>query len=341
MCLDPELEEAPEGKWSCARCEAEPQIDEDEDDEHQEFCRVCKDGGELLCCDSCPSAYHTYCLDPPLDEIPDHDWRCPRCSCDPLPYKVAKIMSWRWADPPKPDPNEAGPSKPVSMNRQREYFVKWRDQSYWSCSWITELQLDVHHNVMFRHYTRKYDMEEPPRFEEQLDEQDNRYLRIKKMERHGKREKDALEEKYYKYGVKPEWLIVHRVINHRTMRDGRTLYLVKWRELQYDQSTWEEDTGEIPGLSEAIEYYTDLRAYCTSDGTAKKKSKKGRRKNKEADDEDKQVIKFNAPPDKPTTDLRKKYEEQPSYFDETGMQLHNYQLEGKKMKFPENPFTTK
>lgn len=43
VCLDPELEETPEGKWSCPTCEAEgPQIEED--DEHQEFCRICKDG---------------------------------------------------------------------------------------------------------------------------------------------------------------------------------------------------------------------------------------------------------------------------------------------------------
>ena len=34
-----------------------------------EFCRVCKEGGELLCCDSCPSAYHLQCCEPPLDEV--------------------------------------------------------------------------------------------------------------------------------------------------------------------------------------------------------------------------------------------------------------------------------
>lgn len=56
----------------------------EDDDEHMEFCRVCKDGGELLCCDSCTSAYHTHCLNPPLSEIPDGDWKCPRCSCPPL-----------------------------------------------------------------------------------------------------------------------------------------------------------------------------------------------------------------------------------------------------------------
>lgn len=51
----------------------------EEDDHHMEFCRVCKDGGELLCCDSCPSSYHIHCLNPPLPEIPNGEWICPRC----------------------------------------------------------------------------------------------------------------------------------------------------------------------------------------------------------------------------------------------------------------------
>lgn len=45
-----------------------------------EFCRVCKDGGELLCCDACPSSYHLHCLNPPLPEIPNGEWLCPRCT---------------------------------------------------------------------------------------------------------------------------------------------------------------------------------------------------------------------------------------------------------------------
>lgn len=80
VCLEPELEEAPEGKWSCPHCESEGGKEVEEEDEHNEFCKKCKDGGELLCCDSCPWAYHTFCLNPPLKEIPDGDWRCPRCS---------------------------------------------------------------------------------------------------------------------------------------------------------------------------------------------------------------------------------------------------------------------
>lgn len=40
------------------------------------------------------------------------------------------------------------------------------------------------------------------------------------------------------------------------MRDGRTLYLVKWKELPYDLATWEEESDDIPGLKTAIEYYS-------------------------------------------------------------------------------------
>ncbi|XP_060528036.1 chromodomain-helicase-DNA-binding protein Mi-2 homolog isoform X2 [Cylas formicarius] len=324
VCLEPELDEAPEGKWSCPHCESEGPVDQD-DDEHQEFCRVCKDGGELLCCDSCPSAYHTHCLNPPLTEVPDGDWKCPRCGCPPLKGKVAKILTWKWVEIQPKDKVD----KDEPRHRRREFFVKWQELSYWHCSWITELQLDVYHPLTFRSYTRKWDMEEPPKLEEPVDEADTRCVRFMKM---GGARDDELEEKYYRYGVKPEWLIVHRVINHRTMRDGRTLYLVKWRELSYDQATWEDENEDIIGLKAAIEYYQDLRAACTSGSGSKSKKSKGKSKSKtrELMDDDDRVTprRFTPPPDKPISDLKKKLDKQPLYLDECGMQLHEYQLEG-------------
>ena len=59
-------------------------VDEEEDGvdsegEHADFCTVCKDGGELLCCDICPLAYHLGCLQPPMEAIPHGEWHCPRC----------------------------------------------------------------------------------------------------------------------------------------------------------------------------------------------------------------------------------------------------------------------
>ncbi|XP_039869868.1 autoimmune regulator [Simochromis diagramma] len=42
-------------------------------------CTVCKDGGELICCDGCPRAFHLACLDPPLSSIPSGSWQCEWC----------------------------------------------------------------------------------------------------------------------------------------------------------------------------------------------------------------------------------------------------------------------
>ncbi|KAI4786978.1 hypothetical protein KUCAC02_036764 [Chaenocephalus aceratus] len=46
------------------------------------ICLVCGSGGDeerLLLCDGCDDSYHTFCLIPPLPEIPKGDWRCPKC----------------------------------------------------------------------------------------------------------------------------------------------------------------------------------------------------------------------------------------------------------------------
>ena len=70
-------------QWEAKMDEEEEEEEEEvvieEEDDHMEFCRVCKDGGELLCCDTCPSSYHIHCLNPPLPEIPNGEWLCPRC----------------------------------------------------------------------------------------------------------------------------------------------------------------------------------------------------------------------------------------------------------------------
>ncbi|KAI8504280.1 Lysine-specific demethylase 5A, partial [Branchiostoma belcheri] len=46
------------------------------------ICHSCGKGDDeshLLLCDGCDDAFHTYCLIPPLTEIPKGDWRCPKC----------------------------------------------------------------------------------------------------------------------------------------------------------------------------------------------------------------------------------------------------------------------
>ncbi|XP_051920883.1 chromodomain-helicase-DNA-binding protein 4 isoform X4 [Hippocampus zosterae] len=344
VCLDPDMEKAPEGKWSCPHCEkegiqwearedlsdgeAEDEDDrqddgaEEEDDHHIEYCRVCKDGGELLCCDTCPSSYHIHCLNPPLPEIPNGEWICPRCKCPPMKGKVQKVLTWHWGELPAPTPvprpadlpADAPDPPPLVGRREREFFVKWCNMSYWHCSWVLELQLELNCQVMFRNYQRKTDMDEPPPVDFGGEGDDDKSTKRKN--------KDPLfvhmEAEFYRYGVKMEWLMIHRILNHSVDRKGNVHYLIKWRDLAYDQSTWESEDMDIPEFDLYKQTYWNHRELMIGDeGRPGKKLKKPVK-----------VKKTERPPANPVVDPTIKFDRQPDYLDSTGGTLHPYQLEG-------------
>lgn len=57
-----------------------PSGDASESSEHGDQCAMCSEGGELLCCDTCPLAYHIQCAYPPLRRIPRGNWACQVCT---------------------------------------------------------------------------------------------------------------------------------------------------------------------------------------------------------------------------------------------------------------------
>ncbi|XP_028649154.1 autoimmune regulator [Erpetoichthys calabaricus] len=66
-------------------------------------CAVCKDGGELICCDGCPKAFHLNCLIPPLTEIPSGTWRCQSCKGVSCNTQLPSERAFHMAQNPGPD----------------------------------------------------------------------------------------------------------------------------------------------------------------------------------------------------------------------------------------------
>ncbi|KAD5508664.1 hypothetical protein E3N88_16367 [Mikania micrantha] len=45
-------------------------------DDNDDLCSICADGGELLCCDNCPRAFHPECI---CEAVPQGTWYCKYC----------------------------------------------------------------------------------------------------------------------------------------------------------------------------------------------------------------------------------------------------------------------
>lgn len=359
VCFDPDLEEPPEGFWSCPHCEANGSqnkaIEPETEPGNMQICRICNEANFLLMCEQCPSSYHAFCLTPPLTELPKEflkSWICPRCSCPDPKRKVEKILSWRWVEVKYPEPIDSADSlkedeNPTSIEeedrrnrlylcpptkrnprKEREFFIKWKFMSYWHCEWVNELVLEIYFTQTMRMYWRKMDPETPPEVDDGSYE-DMKTGMIENMDKES--DPHNMEQKYYRYGIKPEWMQVHRIINHASYKKNEYDYLVKWRELAYEQATWEPDYAtHIPGFEEAVHKYWMHRERMTGETVPKMILKKINQKRAEKglptfEEEEKKRKKRES---KPSTDVKKKYELQPDYINDTGGSLHPYQLEG-------------
>uniref|UniRef100_A0A0X3PX07 Nucleosome-remodeling factor subunit NURF301 n=1 Tax=Schistocephalus solidus TaxID=70667 RepID=A0A0X3PX07_SCHSO len=80
---------------------------------HDDFCRVCRQSGEVLCCDTCPAVFHLICLTPPLEAVPSSSWNCPICQAELAAYGEPAI------------PKSGGHHRTVPIGTDRAGRVYW------------------------------------------------------------------------------------------------------------------------------------------------------------------------------------------------------------------------
>uniref|UniRef100_A0A8D0DDH4 RING-type E3 ubiquitin transferase n=1 Tax=Sander lucioperca TaxID=283035 RepID=A0A8D0DDH4_SANLU len=76
------LPDSSTGAQSKPRQQLKPESEkraEPEEDPNEDWCAVCQNGGELLCCDKCPKVFHLACHIPALNESPSGEWFCSLC----------------------------------------------------------------------------------------------------------------------------------------------------------------------------------------------------------------------------------------------------------------------
>jgi len=83
-------------------------------------CEVCgsrKDDSNMLLCDGCDAGYHTYCVEPPITEVPEGDWFCPKC--------VEKGVDQLVEDTPTVEEGGSGGGGSGGQRKKRRRRSKW------------------------------------------------------------------------------------------------------------------------------------------------------------------------------------------------------------------------
>lgn len=61
------------------RLQEDGSIGLDNEDHNSDLCVLCGLGGNLLCCDGCPAAFHIRCIGESAKSLPEGEWLCPEC----------------------------------------------------------------------------------------------------------------------------------------------------------------------------------------------------------------------------------------------------------------------
>ncbi|CAA2986759.1 CHD3-type chromatin-remodeling factor PICKLE [Olea europaea subsp. europaea] len=240
-------------------------------------CQACGRDDNLLSCETCSYAYHPKCLLPPLKAPFPNDWRCPEC-VSPL-NDIEKILDCER----RPTAAEDGDSSKLGSKQAfvKQYLVKWKGLSYLHCTWVPE-----------KEFVKAYKAN--PRLKTKVNNFNRQFSSINNS-----------EDEHV--AIRLEWTTVDRILACRGVEEEKE-YLVKWKELPYDECYWELEL-DIASFEKEIERFNKLQSRSHKIANAKQKSSLN-----DATESKKKLKEF------------QQYDRSPEFL--SGGSLHPYQLEG-------------
>ncbi|KAL0051035.1 hypothetical protein WJX82_000961 [Trebouxia sp. C0006] len=138
-------------------------------------------------------------------------------------------------------PEQDSKDKGKGLTSVKEYFVKWKGKSFIHCSWakhddvVKVAKYSAGLNMRFKYYQRSvYGMPQ--------------------VATSGKLEDQEVGDMVN--GIDPLWVLVDRVISQQEKK-GNVQYLVKWKGLGYDESTWETPADLLPKFTAELARFQD------------------------------------------------------------------------------------
>ncbi|KAK7260935.1 hypothetical protein RIF29_27236 [Crotalaria pallida] len=245
-------------------------------DAKEDSCQACGESDNLVSCETCTYAFHPSCLLQPLRSPLSDNWKCPEC-VSPL-NDIDKILDSEMR--PTVASESDGTEMGSDQNLAKHYLVKWKGLSYLHCKWVPEQEF----LKAFKTHPR---------------------LRTKVNNFHRQMASvDTSDEDFV--AIRPEWTTVDRILACRG--DEKKEYLVKWKELAYDECHWELES-DISAFQPEIDRFKRFQSKSRKRSSSKQKSS-----DSDGVELKKQQKEF------------QQYEHSPKFL--SGGSLHPYQLEG-------------
>ncbi|KAL3650669.1 hypothetical protein CASFOL_007072 [Castilleja foliolosa] len=210
-------------------------------DVKEDACQACGKEDNLLSCETCNYSYHPSCLLPPLRSPFPSSWKCPEC----VGYlnELEKILDSEM----RPHTTNDSDASMLGSNQvfMKHYLVKWKGLSHLHCSWVPETD-----------FVKAYKWN--PRLR----------TKVNNFQKQASSSNNADDD----VPVRPEWTSVDRIIACREVADEGKEYYVKWKELSYDECSWELEAS-VASYHKEIEKFNRIESQHDKVSAAKQKSK--------------------------------------------------------------------